>query len=71
MKYKTQLLSLVNTPIGHKGVLLSLCDTCKTRDCDHVIEKNKVSIFGINSEYRMLVKGNQKYFVVSCEGYSQ
>ena len=54
----------------HKGFLVPLCESCQTEDCENLIETRKISILGVNKDIKFLVKGNDVYIVISCEGYT-
>ena len=69
MDYKCQTIPLERLQLSPKGLLMPLCQTCKTFDCTNFIEKKKVSIAGEIRELKLLLKGGDYYMVVICEGY--
>ena len=70
MKYKNQTLSLNHIAINHRGLVLPLCSTCKTKDCEYLVEEKKVSIAGVNYNWKVITKAGSISIVVNCEGYS-
>lgn len=70
MEYKYKSISIQKLPIGNKGVVEPLCNTCVTKDCTNRIENRGVSIIGIVKKMRVLVSGMEYCFVVSCVGYT-
>lgn len=70
MRYKNKTISLQTVMVTNKGAISPLCNTCQTKDCDHHIERKKVSIFGVNKDWRLIDKGLHSLVVVSCDGYS-
>ena len=71
MKYKCKTIPIYKLITSYKGFTKSLCNSCKTEDCDNPIENRKVSVLGVNKDMRAYVKGNEISFVMFCEGYSQ
>lgn len=69
MKYKCKIQPLLKLIATNKGFFSSLCNSCGTLDCENDIEKKKISLLGINVENNLLVKGDEAYVVISCEGY--
>jgi hypothetical protein len=69
MKYRCKTVSLVKLNVDHKGFITSLCDNCKTADCDNPIEKRSISILGIKKENKVYIRSNEPSFVVACEGF--
>lgn len=47
----------------------TLCDTCKSRDCENPIEKRDVSIIGVNKRMRVYVTKTSIGIVVQCDGF--
>jgi hypothetical protein len=70
MKYKNQTLSLSQIIINHRGIVPPLCNTCKTRDCEYIVEEKKVSLMGVNHNWKVITKGGSLSIVMGCEGYS-
>ena len=70
MKYKNKTLSLDQMAISHRGVVLPMCNSCKTKDCEYIIEEKKVSLMGVNYKWKVITKGCSFAIVISCEGYS-
>jgi hypothetical protein len=70
MKYRVKTVSLSHLLITNRGVAEPLCARCKTKDCDNHVEARVVSIYGVNHQWRMLIKGGQPFFVTECVGYT-
>jgi hypothetical protein len=70
VKYKTGTVSLTKLILRNHGVASPLCNHCTTKDCTNVIEKKKVSVFGVNKTWRVQVKGAEAHVVVRCDGFS-
>jgi hypothetical protein len=71
MEYKCKLISINKLNATPNGFSLSLCDSCKTRDCSNPIEKRKISILGVTKEVRVFSRGTDVSFVVACNGYTK
>lgn len=69
MKYRCTTIPLFQLISGPAGFLYSLCDTCKTVDCENPIEKKKVSVVGVKKQVKIYMRGNSANFVVECQGY--
>lgn len=69
MQYKCRTIPFHTLIPGQKGYIESLCDTCKSKDCDNPIENHTVSRLGVNGKVRCWVVGNMVSIVVKCEGY--
>ena len=48
----------------------TLCDVCKSLDCENPIEKHKVSIVGIEKEMKVYVTRNSVAVVTKCDGFN-
>ena len=70
MKYRNKTVSLSQMVITAAGAIHPLCNNCTTKDCSHVIEKKRVSVFGVNKDWRLMFKGTDFQVVIDCEGYS-
>lgn len=60
------LTKLIPTP---KGFLAPLCNTCKSRDCEHPIEQKTISVLGVAKKMRVFVMPYSINLVVDCDGY--
>jgi len=69
MKYKCKTISVSKMLVDHRGFVESLCDSCRTADCDNPIETRKLSILGIIKKKKIFVRGDEAFFVAACEGY--
>jgi len=70
MKYRHKTVPLTKVIISHIGVIEPLCNSCKTRDCEHLVEPKDVSVMGIKKPWRVVRQRGDSAVVVSCEGYS-
>jgi len=68
MFYHVETLSLDKLPIGPKGPIEPLCNTCCT-PCSNPIKYETVSICGINRRWRLYVNKSFKNAVIQCRGY--
>ena len=48
----------------------TLCDNCKSRDCENPIESRLVSIVGVNKRMRVYVTRTSTSIVTQCDGYN-
>jgi hypothetical protein len=71
MIYHCSVIPLATAPRGPKGFLHSLCDKCKTKDCENPIQYKYVSHIGITEKRRCYIGGLQEGIVVSCDGYME
>lgn len=71
MKYRHKTISLQKMILSLKGPLQPLCNVCNNKDCSHVIENRKVSVFGVNKDWWVLSKGREQHIVYECDGYSR
>ena len=69
MKYKCKTVSMTKMIATPKGFLSPLCNDCQTLDCENDVEIESVSILGIVTEMKLLVKRDEPHMVISCEGY--
>lgn len=69
MKYPCQTIDIKKITVGYDGFIEPLCNECKSMDCTNLIEYKKVSILGITKTMRVMVRGNNIYYVVDCKGY--
>ncbi len=69
MEYQCLTISVAELKVGPKGIVMPLCETCETVDCDNPIEKKQVSLMGVKRSVRMYSKGVESKFVVQCVGY--
>jgi len=70
MEYECKMVSLSRLVVTDKGALKTpLCDSCFSSDCSNKLAKKDVSIFGVISRHRVIRKGTELFFVVSCKGY--
>jgi len=51
------------------GFVSPLCDQCSIGDCTNNIENREISIIGVIQKHKVLIKGNNIYFVVKCDGF--
>jgi hypothetical protein len=70
MQYKCRVVPLTKLIIGSKNIIRPLCDTCTSKDCENPIEKQPVSIMGVNEDLRVWNSRNTMGIVVNCEGYN-
>ena len=70
MEYKCQTVSLEKLPIDVRGTMKPLCDNCSTVDCSHKIQMTTISIFGVTYKHRVMIRGDEPYFVIQCEGFN-
>jgi len=70
MEYTCELANVNKYMYSRDGMKLSLCNTCKTRDCTNPIEFIQYSIYGVLVECRVYQRGGTPYFVTLCQGYS-
>ena len=70
MKYRTKVCSISSAPISAAGPIRSLCTFCKNKNCSNNIVKKSISIFGMNEQQKLLMRANDYYCVVDCEGFS-
>lgn len=68
-KYECKKISIDKLPVGNKGVVLPLCNLCQSGDCENPIEECYISVFGVNTKYRLFVSNNNKKMVIACEGF--
>lgn len=47
----------------------TLCDTCKSKDCENPVEKRPVSIIGVNKLMRVYITKTSVQIVTQCDGY--
>lgn len=47
----------------------SMCDLCKSRDCENPIESKFVSIIGVNRKMRVYVTRSADHIVTRCDGF--
>jgi hypothetical protein len=47
----------------------TLCDICKSRDCENPIESKFISILGVKIKHRVYVTKNSDQIVTQCEGF--
>jgi hypothetical protein len=71
MKYKNHTLPINQIVINHKGTVLPMCNNCKTRDCEHLVEEKRISLMGVNYDWKVIIKAGTVVIVVACEGYSK
>ncbi len=69
--YKCKLIPIDRLPVGPVGVFSPLCNTCETKDCSNPIEPAKISIFGVQVDWRIYKKHNVSSIVVQCAGHSK
>ena len=53
----------------HDGVVESLSENCRNRDCTNPTQVREISIFGVMKKMRLYVAGQDPLMVVKCEGY--
>jgi len=70
MEYRVKTVQLSCCPIGPVGMVDPLCNFCKVSDCSHQIENRLISLVGVTKKWKLLVRGNEPYLVVECEGFS-
>lgn len=70
MRYNCKSIPVTKLVPSKKGFVTSLCDSCCTRDCENNIEKRQVSMLGIVKTMKLLVKSNDPYIVINCDGYT-
>lgn len=70
MKYRNRTLPLNQLHLKNKGYAKPLCNDCVTKDCTHIIERKRVSILGVNKDWRVMMKGTEPTLVYSCDGFS-
>ena len=61
----TAFITVTGTSVENSG----LCAKCKSRDCTNPIEKKTISVLGINKSGHFLMRGNEPYVVLECEGF--
>ena len=67
MDYKIlRYLPVNKVQIGSDGVLRSLCNSCKTRDCSNRIEYRYVSYMGVMEKQRLWISWEDIYLVLLC-----
>jgi len=71
MQYKCKTIPLTTLLVGPYGLVTSLCDRCLTKDCENPIENKIVSIMGVSRNIRSYMKGDDAYFVIECQGYTE
>ncbi len=71
MRYKNKSLPISKVMMDFRGIIEPLCNTCQTRDCTHVVETKKISVFGIARMWRVISRGTEPMAVVDCQGYSR
>lgn len=69
MKYRCRSLPLTKLIPTNKGFMKPLCNYCQTLDCENSIEIKKISLLGVNMEIKLLVKNDDAYMVIDCEGF--
>lgn len=47
----------------------TLCDLCKSKDCENPIETKLISIVGISSKHRVYSMKSTDHVVVKCDGF--
>lgn len=70
MKYKNKTIPLSKLILQKTGPIEPLCNSCKTKDCENLIERKSVSVLGVNKKWRLSSKLNQHLCVIECDGYS-
>ena len=71
-KYECRTVPLSSLIIGPRGVVIPLCNTCASADCENNIQWKTLSIFGRNQKFKVIEKnmlGPQA--VIQCLGYVQ
>jgi len=68
-KYKTKLMSLDRLLIGPDGPQMSLCESCRNKDCGNPIIDQDIAVFGIRRTAKLYQTAFEPKLVVSCEGY--
>lgn len=68
-QYQIVTVPATGFPSNKQGVIKPLCSSCIAPDCQHKIELIELSIFGIPEKHRVLCRGNQRHFVMGCDGY--
>lgn len=71
MNYRCKTVLLNSLIVGPTGIVMPLCEDCKTTDCDNPIEKRSVSIMGVSRKVRSYMRGDVAYFVIDCQGFTK
>jgi len=69
MDYLCELINVNKYIHTKKGIALSICDVCQSKDCTNPIEYIDYSIYGVNTRCRVFNRGSTPYFVTSCAGF--
>jgi len=69
MEYECSVVSLDKLLFKPGNLAFSLCDKCEIKDCTNNIENREISIMGVTQKHKVLIKGNNVYLVVKCEGF--
>lgn len=69
MEYECSIVSLDKLMFSPGGFVSPLCDQCSIGDCTNNIENREISIIGVIQKHKVLIKGNNIYFVVKCDGF--
>ncbi len=64
---KVPLDHLIVTPLG---LATPQCQTCSHKNCGHPIEKFKVSVMGLQKEWRLFNSHGKPMAVFECEQYT-
>jgi len=68
--YKCQLISASKLILTFDGSVMPLCNSCGTKDCTNNVIKKDVAIFGLIKSLKLLMRHNEPYIVIMCEGFS-
>jgi len=69
MEYECQLASLSKMLYGKDGIVLPLCNFCKSKDCTNTIQTTDLSILGVTIKCRVYVRFDNFYAVTKCDGF--
>ena len=69
-RYRHKTIPLQKVLLCHGGPVKPLCSFCTTKDCEHLIEKRDVSIYGVTEKWKVAIKGSEPQIVIDCEGFS-
>lgn len=71
MEYRCKTIPIGKVPVGPRGVILPLCNTCQCKDCTNPIQSFEISIQGATQKHRIYMRNDEPYFVIICEGFME
>jgi len=69
LRYPCQKVGIDKLVMTHEGVIESLCEHCRNKDCTNPIQLREISVFGVMKKMRLYVASQDPLMVVKCEGY--